>query len=240
MILKRVSFRGIKIAVLGKVDKVFVRFKRVGLKTKAGYGKIDIGTRAREVTTVSISGWRNFLSNLKTIFKRPASHVSHFGLILVILVVLVSGIPTPEALQKRGETLVDPFGLARSIEATTSDEVDVTELEVVAMSVSFIDTELADEVYQIIGEKSSDSQIILAGDTVANTSIISTESSSKLDKTSEEYIVQSGDTLSGIATKFGVSTNSIKWSNSRIKKRRRYQAGRDPKNSSRNRCFTQS
>ncbi len=107
--------------------------------------------------------------------------------------------------------------MIRSQRAADDKEIDITELEAVAMAASFIDTEMANKVYEEIANNESDSQIILAGNTIANTSVISTESSAKIDKKWEKYIVNSGDTLSGIATKFGVTTNSIKWSNSRIK-----------------------
>ncbi|MDD3679210.1 MAG: M23 family metallopeptidase, partial [Patescibacteria group bacterium] len=216
-IFKRISFRGIKLLIFGKIDRVIKRFKRVTVKTKVGYENLNIEEKAKTVALTSVDGWKNFTSILKNIFKRPVRHVSHFGLILIILVVLASGVPAPESLINKDETPVDPFGMVKSTMAIEDEEIDITELEAVAMSVSFIDIELANKVYQKIGENSSDSQIILAGNTIANTSIVNTESSLKIDKKFEKYIVQGGDTLSGIATKFGVSTNSIKWSNSGIK-----------------------
>ncbi|MBW6431760.1 peptidoglycan DD-metalloendopeptidase family protein [Patescibacteria group bacterium] len=216
-IFKRISFRGIKISFLSKTDRVARRFKRVTVKTKVGYENLNIEEKAKTATLFSVASWQSFSSNLKHIFKKPVRHVSHFGLILIILIVLASGVPMPEKMKKSNEIPVDPFGMIKSTRAYEDEEIDITELEAVAMSVSFINIDLANKVYEKIGENSSDSQIILAGDTIANTSIINTESSAKTDKKFERYIVQSGDTLSGIATKFSVSTNSIKWSNSSIK-----------------------
>lgn len=216
-ILKRISFRGIKLSLKSKINGIIRRFGYFAIKTKVGYKKLNIEDKAKVATETSVSSWQSLVLNLKNIFKKPVRHVSHFGLILIIMIVLASGVPMPEKLKKSAEIPVDPFGMIKSTRALEDDELSITELEVVAMSASFIDVELANRVYEKIGENRSDSQIILSGDTIANTSIINTESSSKVDKKFERYVVQSGDTLSGIATKFGVSTNSIKWSNNNVK-----------------------
>lgn len=216
-IFKRISFRGIKISLKSRFDGLARKFKRASVKTKVGYENLNIEDKAKLAADFSVTSWQGFFSNIKTIFKKPVRHVSHFGLVLIILIVLASGIPMPERLAKGNDIPVDPFGMIKSTRAIEDEEIDITELEAVAMSVSFIDVKLANRVYEKIGENTSDSQIILAGETIANTSIINTETSSKLDKKFERYVVQGGDTLSGIATKFGVSTNSIKWSNSSIK-----------------------
>ncbi|MDD3481124.1 MAG: peptidoglycan DD-metalloendopeptidase family protein [Patescibacteria group bacterium] len=202
---------------MAKVDRLTKRVGRTAVKTKVGYENLDIEGKVGGAKEASVETWKQLALNLKTMFFKPVRQVSHFGLIAVILVVLISGIPAPESMVKSDEIPVDPFGMIASQKAYKDEEVDVTELEAVAMAASFIDDGMANKVYEEINNNQSDSQIVLAGNTIANSQIISTESSAKLDSKWEKYVVRSGDTLSGIATKFGVTTNSIKWSNSNVK-----------------------
>lgn len=155
--------------------------------------------------------------NIKTIFFKPVRHVSHFSLILTIIIVLLSGIKAPESMTQANIPDADPLRITQILEKQSEEEIDITEMEVVAFVASYFDTEMANEIYELIGNSQQESSILLAGRSIANPSYIDTESSAKLEKKWEKYIVQSGDTLSTIAAKFGVSTNSIKWSNSKIK-----------------------
>lgn len=171
--------------------------------------------KAVGVKEASTKSWKTSLQHLKTLFKKPLRQVSHFGLVAVILVVLLSGVPAPKSLQKAGEVPVDPFGMVRSTMAP-EEEIDLTELEILAMATSFIDPEMANQVYEEISSNENEAQIILAGNTIANAATIDTESSAAIKNKFTDYIVQGGDTLSVIASKFGVTTNSIKWSNAGI------------------------
>jgi murein DD-endopeptidase MepM/ murein hydrolase activator NlpD len=132
--------------------------------------------------------------------------------VAVILVVLLSGIPAPESIKKSIDVPVDPFGMVQ-LTMAPEDEVDLTELEILAMVTSFISTERANEVYEQISSNEAEAKIVLAGNTIANAAMIDTTSSAEIKNKFKNYVVQGGDTLSVIASKFGVTTNSIKWSN---------------------------
>lgn len=197
------------------MEKITRRTKRVAVKTKAGYENLNMADKAVGVKEASVRGWKASFNHAKTIFQKPLRQVSHFGLVAVILVVLLSGIPAPKTLDKAGEIPVDPFGMFRSTMAP-EDEIDLTELEILAMMTSYISTEMANSVYEQISSNESEAKIMLAGNIIANAAIIDTESSAAIKNKFIDYVVQGGDTLSVIASKFGVTTNSIKWSNSRI------------------------
>jgi murein DD-endopeptidase MepM/ murein hydrolase activator NlpD len=171
--------------------------------------------KAVGVKEASIKGWRVSFEHIKTLFQKPLRQVSHFGLVAVILVVLLSGVPTPKSIKKLAEVPVDPFGMVRSTMAPEG-EIDLTELEILAMMTSYIDTDIANDVYMQISSNESEAKMILAGNTIANAAIIDTESSAAIKNKFIDYVVQGGDTLSVIASKFSVTTNSIKWSNAGI------------------------
>lgn len=215
-ILKRINFQRVKIFLVSRIDGFSGSAKSIFLKTKINYKNLNIENRAKNLADYLTTFGRNFVFNLRNIFKKPLRYVTHFGLILIILIVLASGVSAPETPVYVQRAVVDPFGAREAVQPTKSEEVDITELEALAMSMSFLDMELANKLYERIGEEVSDSQVILSGNTIANTSIIKTESSTRVDSKFKEYVIQSGDTLSAIATRFGVSTNSIRWSNAGI------------------------
>lgn len=171
--------------------------------------------KAAGVREASVNTWKTSFYHLKTLFQKPLRQVSHFGLVAVILVVLLSGIPAPESVKKTGGIPVDPFGMLRSTMAPEG-EVDLTELEILAMATSFINIDMANQVYEQISSNETEAQIIVAGNTIANAAVIDTESSATIKNKFIDYVVQGGDTLSVIASKFSVTTNSIKWSNSGV------------------------
>lgn len=100
-----------------------------------------------------------------------------------------------------------------STKSSTDREADITELETVAMITSFIDTNRANKVYEKINSQTAELGIVMAGTSVASLPIVSTESSYEFQEKYTRYVVHTGDTLSIIASKFGVTTDSIKWSN---------------------------
>lgn len=214
-IFRKISFRGLKLGILRRLERVTRRTKRVAVKTKVGYENLNMAGKAVGVREASTKTWQASIYHLKTLFQKPLRQVSHFGLVAVILVVLLSGVPAPKSLEKTTEAPVDPFGMIRSTMAP-EEEMDLTELEILAMATSFINIDMANDVYEQISSNENEAQIILAGNTIANAPIIDTESSAAIKNKFTDYVVQSGDTLSVIASKFGVTTNSIKWSNSKI------------------------
>jgi murein DD-endopeptidase MepM/ murein hydrolase activator NlpD len=136
------------------------------------------------------------------------------SLVIVVILVLLTGIPAPkltdEATQK---AMVDPFGVNKLSQSTQAAEDKITTAETVAMAASFISDTVANDAYEVIGNQDKKVQLAFAGDAIANPKIVTTTSSAKLKEKYTKYVIQNGDTLSTIAVKFGITSDSIKWSN---------------------------
>jgi murein DD-endopeptidase MepM/ murein hydrolase activator NlpD len=213
-ILRKISGKGIKLAFLAQKDKYRLRSKAVSAKAKVGYENFNVGEKVENVKDVSKKSIRDFLIELKNMLFRPVRQASHMSLVIVVILVLLTGIPAPKpANELVKKATVDPFGANEISQSTQPAEDKITASETVAMAASFISDNLANDAYEVIGNENKTVQLAFAGDAIANPKIATTTSSSKLKEKYTKYTVQPGDTLSGIATKYGVTSDSIKWSN---------------------------
>jgi surface antigen len=215
-ILKNISGKGIKLSLIAKKKKVVGRAKTIGLKTKVGVGNLNIDEKLVATKEGSKNFGRNFYAEIKTIFFKPVRQTSHIGLALVILIVLATGIPAPKVASEAKKVSVDPFGERAITSGAVAGGDKVSAVEAVATVVSVIDTspdnKLANEAYEAADAQSAKTSLAVSGDAIAKLAMATTISSGK-KATFTKYVVQTGDTLSGIAIKFGITTDSIKWSN---------------------------
>jgi peptidoglycan DL-endopeptidase LytE len=199
---------------LSKRNRFFSKLKVLGVRGKVQYGNLDITGKASSVKSLSRDSFDIFLSEIKSILFKPARQAGHFALVILILVVLSAGLPAPVVEGEKLISKVDPFGLTGTIEGTQKAGDKVTAVEVVASVASVLDEKLAEDAFKVADAEAAKTSLAVAGDSIAKVSALTTESSAANKAGVEEYIVQSGDTLSGIARKFGVTSDSIKWSNS--------------------------
>lgn len=191
----------------------------LGAKTKVGYSSLNIDEKLEGVKNIANKKtWQNFVIELKKIVFRPVRQVSHIGLALVILIVLSTGIPAPEAISETKKIAsVDPFGTAAMTGGFDSAGDKVTAVEAVAAVVSVIDTspenKMTDEAYEIADAQAAKASLAVAGDSIAKLPVVTTTSSAKDKANFQKYVVQNGETLWSIARKFSITTDSIKWSN---------------------------
>jgi murein DD-endopeptidase MepM/ murein hydrolase activator NlpD len=145
---------------------------------------------------------------------RPVRQASHMSLVIVVIIVLLTGIPAPKPVDEAAQkAMVDPFGVNKISMSTDIAEDKITTAETVAMAASFISDNLANDAYEVIGNQDKKAQLAFAGDAIANPKIMTTNSSLKMKEKYTKYVIQNGDTLSTIAVKFGITSDSIKWSN---------------------------
>lgn len=188
--------------------------KAVHIKTKVGYENLEVPEKAKAASEASRRSLREFLIELKNMLFRPVRQASHMSLVIVVLIVLLTGIPAPKPVNEEAKNaLVDPFGVNEISLSTQAAEDKITAAETVAMAASFISSNVANDAYEVIGNQDKKVQLAFAGDAIANPGIISTTSSYKLKNKFTQYKIREGDTLSSIAVKFGVTSDSIKWSN---------------------------
>jgi surface antigen len=138
------------------------------------------------------------------------------GLALMILIVLATGLSAPKALTETKTASVDPFGIL-AITETTDASSKVTAPDAVAYVASIIDVSptnaLQTDAYKIADQQMAKATLAVSNDAIANVPTIQTTSSGKA-VTATKYVVKDGDTLWTIARQFGITTDSIKWSNS--------------------------
>lgn len=176
---------------------------------------MDVTGKAGAAKEVSVQKSRDFAFSLKTILVKPMRQVTHLGLALMILIVLATGIAAPKSITQTKSAAVDPFGIL-AITATTDAASKVTAPEAVASIVSVIDTSaqntLQTDAYQLADQQAAKATLAVSNDAISNVPTIETVSSGKAVQ-STQYVVKDGDTLWTIARAFGITTDSIKWSN---------------------------
>lgn len=214
-ILRRISWKGIRLALQSKLDRLRGKSHVLKVKTKLGYQNLDIAGKAETAKDVSKQSWQNFYAGILTVFFKPVRHVTHFALVIMIIIVLSAGIPSPAPKATiRGEIAkVDPYGINALTKNPSDSAIQLTDLETVAMTASYISDDLANQAYEAINNQQTESGVTVSGDAIANLAVATTEKSGGNKASFASYTVQDGDTLWSIARDFGVTTDSIKWSN---------------------------
>lgn len=100
---------------------------------------------------------------------------------------------------------VDDSAAANPVDGLTSYDIAASVANVVGLPESTAINNQAQSAHVAVAVSASDANV------VAKPQIVATALKSRSDITS--YIVQPGDTASGIAQKFGITTDSVKWSN---------------------------
>lgn len=162
-----------------------------------------------------------FGDRLKTFFH--AQHkllavVTHRMAIHVLVMVLTVGIVTANVLQAE-EVRAEEFANGSIISKVFSPETDTTVTSAAiasAVPTSYIDSSAS---VKIIPSISGTAEIVTVdavtvaggGAAVVKSNVLGVDDSSRSDI--QQYVVQPGDTASTIAAKFGVSTQTVLWSN---------------------------
>lgn len=187
--------------------------KVLKVKTKVGYQDLNIDERMGVAKTASRESWQVVLDEMKSVLFRPVRQVTHFGLVIVILIVLLSGVPTPRISGEKTAISVDPFGIQKMTKMTENAGDKVTASETVAMIASVVNDDMGTDAYEQINNQSAETKMALSGNAIAKLALVETTSSSKAKTKYTKYVVKNGDTLWSIARDFGITTDSIKWTN---------------------------
>lgn len=148
------------------------------------------------------------------LFRRPMNDISHIGIIVVIFVALLSGVSAMFGTTTR--VSVNPFVQAKP---TASEYVSATQKrimeadQVTTLASIHSDSLGVDAVKVTEAIYKSASSTTYASNYLANVPIIQTISTSKAGNPPTEYVVQDGDTLSTIAVKFNITTDTIRYAN---------------------------
>lgn len=148
------------------------------------------------------------------LFRRPLNDISHIGIVIVIAVALLSGISA--MFGTNGQVAVNPFIPAK---ATAQQYVTATQRRIMeADSVTTLATIHSDvlgadavKVTEAIYKGASSSSYTTAY--LASTPVVQNTSTTTAGNAPTEYVVQNGDTLSTIAVKFNITTDTIRYAN---------------------------
>jgi len=148
---------------------------------------------------------------LKKTLRRRAVRI---GLVLfnVALLGVIVGVVVLNPVQATGST--SSLATENSAQAATAPVDQVAAVDIAATVANMTHMMEAPEVNgQALAEKvQSQSGVISQGAAVAKSQVVGSAFVSNKDI--KTYVTQSGDTVDSVASKFGVSANSIRWSNS--------------------------
>ena len=109
--------------------------------------------------------------------------------------------------------IIDPMGLSK-VERVDSSVDEAEDSQITATLASVLREEYAEDAFNLANEKTKDISIALASrDYLAKPAIMMTASGGEAQNEIREYIVQGGDTLSGIARANGITTDTLRWAN---------------------------
>jgi murein DD-endopeptidase MepM/ murein hydrolase activator NlpD len=186
-------------------------------KAYRGLGKIrpaikeDIGEKALDTKEKVLRARKKTIA----VFRRPMNDVSHIGIAIVICIALLSGISAMFGTTK--EVSVNPFVSEETSakQYLSNAEKRIVQADSVTTVAYYIDqAKLGPDAAAVTEQLNTQVSSNYGGtEYIASVPIVqNTSSSSSLNKITD-YIVQNGDTLSTIASKFNVSTDTIRYAN---------------------------
>jgi len=165
---------------------------------------------------VSKSGFKTARKKLIVFFRSPLSDISHVSVIIVICIALITGLSS--IVPTGGQVSINPF-LTKKIDSAanyvSSDEKRIFEADLVTTLASIHSDKLGQDaasVTESLYKKENNTSAEVT--TIANVPLLAPAiaTSSQVGPTST-YVVQDGDTLSQIASKFNISTDTVRYAN---------------------------
>lgn len=143
-----------------------------------------------------------------SIFKRSTRRFSHFAIMFIFVIVMIVGVFTRPQAENKAE---NPY-----LFGFTDEQVnEVTYVQSVATIGGVVDEKIGQQAYEVASKKDTAPVLAVAGNGFVAKAVLSeprtTEGKPKNDV--QEYIVQNGDTLSTIASKYGLTTSTLRWAN---------------------------
>jgi len=203
---KLIGWPGKSAAALAKTFKHSYK----GLKNIRPALKEDINEKALDTKESVLRARRKTIALLR----RPMNDISHISIMLVISVALLSGVSA--MFGSSGQVSVNPFTPQKNNVDTyvSATQKRIMQADLVTTLASIhSDTLGADAVKITEGIYKSASTANPAVQYLASVPIVQTVSATATGNTPTEYTVQDGDTLSTIAVKYNITTDTIRYAN---------------------------
>lgn len=149
------------------------------------------------------------------VFRRPMNDISHIGIMIVISLALLSGVSA--MFGTKTEVSVNPFiPTSSSRQYVSSAEKRIAQADSVTTVAYYIDqAKLGPDAAAVTEQLNTQvSSNYGATEYLASVPIVQNTSSTASQNKITDYTVENGDTLSTIAGKFNVSTDTIRFANS--------------------------
>ncbi len=179
---------------------------------KAGPALVE-GTQ--EQAQIAKKGFLGARRSLSAMFRRPLSDISHFSIMIVIALALFSGFSTFSL--GTGNINVNPLKPSQQLATAyvSSEKMRALEADSVATVAGWYSDKLGQDA-AVVAEKINN-DVNLAGSTMTTISTVPVLAVATTpvgsDAKIQSYVVQNGDTLSTIASKFNISTDTVRFAN---------------------------
>lgn len=173
--------------------------------------KEDLGEKALSAKESYLSVRRKTIA----LFRRPLNDVSHIGIIVVISIALLTGLSA--MFNTSADIAVNPFipSQATAQRYVSTTEKRVLQADSVTTVAYYIDqVKLGPDAATVTEQLNTQVVSNYGGSEYLASLPIVQNTSSSTGNTITEYVVELGDTLSTIAAKFNVSTDTIRYANS--------------------------
>lgn len=174
--------------------------------TRENIGEKTLGTRVK------------FLRARKktvAVFRRPMNDISHIGIMIVISIALLSGLSA--MFGTSAEVNVNPFVPTKETakQYVSNAEKRIVQADSVTTVAYYIDeVKLGPDAAAVTEQLNTQTKSIYGGtEYLASVPIVQNTTSASSANKITDYVVENGDTLSTIADKFNVSTDTIRYAN---------------------------
>jgi len=204
---KLISWLGHTAAALAK----FVKNIFMGLANIEPVSRENIGEKALETKERFLYARRKSIA----IFRRPMNDVSHIGIIVVIFIALLSGLSA--TFNTPDQITVNPFVASQltSRQHLSNTEKRIVQADSVTTVAYYIDqAKLGPDAAAVTEQLNTQLNASYGGsEYLASLPIVQNSTTGASQNKIIDYLVENGDTLSTIATKFNVSTDTIRYAN---------------------------
>ena len=178
-------------------------------KIRPAIKNIDLGERALDTKESVLRARRKTIA----LFRRPLNDISHIGIIVVVSVALLTGVSA--MFGTTDQVTVNPFVAEKATAQQYVSEAKkrITEADqVTTLAYIYSDNlgadavKITENIYKGVSTASTSQYIV-------SVPIVQTTSATTTGNTPTEYAVQDGDTLSTIAVKYNITTDTIRYAN---------------------------
>jgi len=193
-------------ALAATIKNIFRGALNIEPITRENIGEKTLGTRVKILRA---------RKKTVAVFRRPMNDISHIGIMIVISIALLSGLSA--TFGTSSEVAVNPFIPTKetSRQYVSNAEKRIIQADSVTTVAYFVDEKkLGPDAAAVTEQLNTNVGLIYGGpEYMPSVPIVQNSTTASSQNKITDYTVQNGDTLSTIAVKFDVSTDTIRYAN---------------------------